>query len=374
MRKTRTAMAGFLVMSAVASAAWAQDADALIEQGFVLRSTGQDGAALRVFRQAWEARHSPRAMAQIGMAEQALGRWVEAETHLSEALSDDDDAWIHPRLRDLRAALVDIRRHVGRLEVQANVRGAEVVIDGRVVGTVPLAGVLHVGLGSVTFTVRAAGFAPVIRTITVEGRSPRTENVVLERETPVSSEAREVSLTVDVGGVPTPGSEVGATMRSSASSTSAPMAVSTTPTQRYAGYALIGTGVAALVVAGIFLGINANLGSSAADATGLTAEPYGAWARFQANENYVRTHSASEVCDLAQQRSGSDAAQERDLCASTSSSATIALATGLVGGVLAATGVVLAVRARSTTTNTARWGATPWLARGVGGATFHLLW
>ena len=152
------------------------------------------------------------------------------------------------------------------------------------------------------------------------------------------------------------------------------LAATTTPTQRYVGFGLIGGGGAALIVAGAFALINAGATSSAAESTPLSAEPYGGWARFQANENYGRALSAGEVCALAQQRSGADAAQVRDLCSSTSSTATIALVAAIAGGALVATGLVFAVTARSTPANTARWGATPWLARGVGGATLYATW
>lgn len=116
-----------------------------------------------------------------------------------------------------------------------------------------------------------------------------------------------------------------------------------TPVLRYIGFGALGLGGAIAIVGIVEAIISSGQSSSATDSTPLSAEPYGSWARFQANENYSRTRSASEVCDLAQQRSGADAAQVRDLCSSNSSARTLALGLGIGGAVLAAVGAVLVV-------------------------------
>jgi hypothetical protein len=116
-----------------------------------------------------------------------------------------------------------------------------------------------------------------------------------------------------------------------------------TPVLRYIGFGALGLGGAVAIVGVVQAIISSGQASSATESTPLSAEPYGSWARFQANENYARTRSASEVCDLAEQRSGPDAAQVRDLCTSNSTSRTLALGLGIGGAVLAAVGAVLVV-------------------------------
>jgi len=116
-----------------------------------------------------------------------------------------------------------------------------------------------------------------------------------------------------------------------------------TPVLRYIGFGALGLGGAVAIVGVVQAIISSGQASSATESTPLSAEPYGSWARFQANENYARTRSASEVCDLAQQRSSADAAQVRDLCDSNSSTRTLALGLGIGGAVLAAVGAVLVV-------------------------------
>lgn len=82
----------------------AQSPDQLIEAGVAARRGGDDERALVLFTQAWASGHSPRARAQMGLAEQALGKFVDAEAHLSEALAAPGDAWITARRSRRRSA------------------------------------------------------------------------------------------------------------------------------------------------------------------------------------------------------------------------------------------------------------------------------
>jgi len=70
------------------------NAEILIRKGVELRRRGRDSDASALFRQAYELSHTPRAAAQLGLCEQALGQWLEAEGHLSEALLAESDPWI----------------------------------------------------------------------------------------------------------------------------------------------------------------------------------------------------------------------------------------------------------------------------------------
>ncbi len=116
-----------------------------------------------------------------------------------------------------------------------------------------------------------------------------------------------------------------------------------TPVLRYIGFGALGVGAALGIVGIVEAVVSSGQSSSATESTPLSAEPYGAWSRFQANENYNRMRSASEVCDIAQQRSGADAAQVRDLCSSNSTARSLALGLGIGGAVLAVAGAVLIV-------------------------------
>jgi hypothetical protein len=147
--------------------AWADaDNDALIESGLRLRREHRDAEALDQFQRAQQAHPSPRAQAQIGFAEQALGRWLEAETDLSAALETRDDAWIVAHAGAVNTALGAIRQHLGSLIVDSNVGGAELWMKGEKAATLPTDPVRLVA-GKVDVEVRASGYASVRRTLEV---------------------------------------------------------------------------------------------------------------------------------------------------------------------------------------------------------------
>ncbi|MBK6534399.1 MAG: hypothetical protein IPF99_33995 [Deltaproteobacteria bacterium] len=116
---------------ALTSTAEAQspEVNALVHQGVELRRERRDREALEVFLRAWEVSHAPRVMAQIGFAELALGRWVDAEAHLVEAHSAATDPWITEHRELLEEAMREVGRHMGSLDVRGNVAGAEVRVE-----------------------------------------------------------------------------------------------------------------------------------------------------------------------------------------------------------------------------------------------------
>src|SRR5437868_5098645 len=108
--RTRALLSAWLalVLAGSAGAARADDADALIKQGVELRRARRDREALERFRRAYDLAPTPRALAQMGLAEQALSRWVDAESHLGRALEIAEDAWIAKYRTTLEASRVEI--------------------------------------------------------------------------------------------------------------------------------------------------------------------------------------------------------------------------------------------------------------------------
>src|SRR5438046_2479221 len=80
----------------------------LIQQGVAARRAQDDSAALNLFQRAYALHHSPRAAAQMGLAEMATGRWPEAATHLEEAMAARSDPWIQKNAKPLREAFLQI--------------------------------------------------------------------------------------------------------------------------------------------------------------------------------------------------------------------------------------------------------------------------
>ena len=66
--------------AAPAAAAGPDDAEALIKQGNDLRRSGDDQGALPLLARAYQAQPGPRTAVQLGLVEEALGRWQRLST------------------------------------------------------------------------------------------------------------------------------------------------------------------------------------------------------------------------------------------------------------------------------------------------------
>ena len=163
--------------------------EALIAEGVARRERGEDEAALSSFQRAHGLCHCPRALAQVALAEQALGRWVDAQDQLSQALSHAEDPWIVAKRPLLEQALAEIADHVGWLALSGGVPGAVVSIGGSAVGVLPLARPLRVLAGVAALRVQAPGYASIERAITVPARGVAREVLVMSPLTPVVAAA-----------------------------------------------------------------------------------------------------------------------------------------------------------------------------------------
>lgn len=142
----------------------------LIDEGVAMRRAGDDVGALSRFEAAFALTRSARARAQIALVEQALGRWIDAEAHLLEALGSHEP-WIEERRVTLEGQLEVIRSHLGRVQLVGGVRGARVTLDEQPVGSLPINSALWVEPGPVVVEVRADGYLLFRETIeTTEGQ------------------------------------------------------------------------------------------------------------------------------------------------------------------------------------------------------------
>jgi hypothetical protein len=113
-----------------------------------LRQKRQFPEALATFQKAHAVAPSGRTLAQIGLTEANLKRWVDAETHLAAALEAHDTPWIEaPKNRDAIVQALDlVSSHIGLVQV-VGPNGAEIAIGGVPVGRLPLPSPIHVSEG-----------------------------------------------------------------------------------------------------------------------------------------------------------------------------------------------------------------------------------
>ena len=155
--------------------------DAAMRVGVELRRAHRDEEALAQFARVFEQSRRPVARAQMGLAEQALGRWIEAETDLRAALATNADPWIARNRDTLAGALSVIEQHLGSLWIDGAIEGAEVWVDDHRVATMPLRAPIRVVAGTLSVQVRAQGFDTVTRPVIVAGGGEAREIVPLYR-------------------------------------------------------------------------------------------------------------------------------------------------------------------------------------------------
>jgi hypothetical protein len=173
----RRAVAATLVISAVLAGPWIApslaadpaEVEELIRQGVELRRLGRDPAAIPLFQRAYDLDRSPRTAAQLGLVEAAVGYWIAAEKHLAEALASPRHPWLVQHLGEIKETLEQVRANICELDVVGSPPGAEVIVNGKTVGRLPLAQPVRVAEGPVQVTLRAEGFAEGSSTTTVKG-------------------------------------------------------------------------------------------------------------------------------------------------------------------------------------------------------------
>jgi hypothetical protein len=266
------------------------DEDSLIRQGVESRRRQHDAEALDFFRNAYELNHSPRAAAQMGLAELALGRWVASEAHLEEAIASSADPWVAKHLAMLKESLDRVRQRVGELEILGGPPLATIAIEGVVVGTLPLSKPIRVRSGDCRFVVTAPGYEPTTRTVDVSPGRLTRETVSLSKvasspaqaTNDADTSARQVTVESDQARV--------AVREPGARDASAPTTVTNSPqpTESAApsylptvGIVLTSAGVAALG-AGVFFSVKTrSAGQDASDSGTFDPDADSAGRRYQ---------------------------------------------------------------------------------------------
>jgi hypothetical protein len=152
----------------LAAHAAAPKPEALVNQAVELRRNGDDEGALALLVQAYGLARAPRTAGQLGLCEQALGRWAEAETYLTEALKAQDDPWVKKNRRTIEDALAVVKSHIARIEIQGDPQAAEVWVNGTLVGKLPLGSPVRVAAGEVEVELRAPNFVSEKKTMRLE--------------------------------------------------------------------------------------------------------------------------------------------------------------------------------------------------------------
>jgi hypothetical protein len=180
--RTAATFAAILCATPAHAADLSPEVEALIKRGNDMRRSHDDQGAFPLFQRAYQMQPDPRTAVQLGLVEQALGRWADADEHLTAGLKGSKEPWIQRNRATIDDSIRKVKPHVARVEVTGDPPGAEVLVNGRPVGKVPLPEPVRVAEGSVDIELRAPGYRRGFRTVTVHGGQYQPVVVRLDRD------------------------------------------------------------------------------------------------------------------------------------------------------------------------------------------------
>ncbi|HMF40253.1 MAG TPA: PEGA domain-containing protein [Polyangia bacterium] len=150
--------------------AWADDdprAQAAVHytRGIELAEQGLYAAALEQFRAAYEKSPHFAVLYNIGQAQMALGRPIEAIEALSRYLRDGAEQVPLSRREQVQAQVSLLESRLAELSVTTDRPGAQVTVDGREVGKTPLFQPIRMASGAHTVSVAMEGVTPIVQKV-----------------------------------------------------------------------------------------------------------------------------------------------------------------------------------------------------------------
>lgn len=168
----------------VAHAQESAEVEATLKRGIQLRREGQDEAALAVFQQAEQlAPTSVRVLLHVATAAQAASKWLLADEYLRKADEHSSDPYYIKYRGEIEEVKAITAQRVGHFRAVGEPSGAEVILDGQVVGTLPMEKSKTLEAGTYVLEVNKPGFFRLRRPISVPGGVLTRETVELNERT-----------------------------------------------------------------------------------------------------------------------------------------------------------------------------------------------
>lgn len=163
------------------------------QEGVRLYDQGKYEEARAAFLQAYALKKHPAVLLNLAQSELRSDHPVEAARHFAEFLRDNPQAGAAER-KAAEDGLTAARVKTGQLDIKVDVEGADVFVDGELVGRTPLPGIVDVQPGTRKVEVRAPGQPAKLQDVNAE----------LAKVTPVS-------ITFGAGSAAPPGTPPGGT-------------------------------------------------------------------------------------------------------------------------------------------------------------------
>jgi hypothetical protein len=174
-----------LSSSGTARAQESAEVEAILKRGIQLRRDGQDEAALAVFQEAEaQAPNSVRVLLHVATAAQAASKWLLADEYLRKADAHSNDPYYIKYRNEIEEVKNITAQRVGHFRAVGEPSGAEVILNGQVVGTLPMENPKTVEAGTYVLEVNKPGYFRLRRPISVPGGVLTRETVELNERGP----------------------------------------------------------------------------------------------------------------------------------------------------------------------------------------------
>lgn len=135
--------------------------------------------ALAAYTKAHELVPNPKIYYPMAIAAEKLEKWVDVATHFRAFLAGVPDA--DPKMKaDAEKRLENAKLNIGVLALSITPDGAQISIDGNVVGTSPLTEPLFLGPGEYTMSITADGYKAMEQKLAIEAGSESERSFELE--------------------------------------------------------------------------------------------------------------------------------------------------------------------------------------------------
>jgi hypothetical protein len=155
--------------------------------GVKLYADGDFSPALAQFQRAYTVKPHFRVLYNIAQCHFELRDYVPARAALRRYLAEGGAAALDAERRArVEADLADMSRRIAGVDIQSNVRGAVVYIDGRKVGTTPLSQPIEVSEGQRSVSVESSAGGTKQRSLLLVGGERQTVTVNFELVAPAA--------------------------------------------------------------------------------------------------------------------------------------------------------------------------------------------
>jgi len=169
-------------------------ARALHLEGAALFEQKKYDQAYVAFVAAWALKRHPQIAANLADCEVKLGKYRDAAEHFMFMVRDPKGEAQSEEKQEAQRRLKEVQAKIGTLAITVNVGGAEVLVDGKSMGTSPLQEPIFVDPGSHTVEARKEGFPSARMTTTVAASS--SSALTLDLQSPPTVEAKSIKLLV----------------------------------------------------------------------------------------------------------------------------------------------------------------------------------